>query len=55
MPFDRARADEELRADDDRVGFEIFGSVVASIGLAFVYEAWRMRPFRADTARTEGM
>jgi hypothetical protein len=33
MPFDRARPDEQLRVDDDPVGCEIFGSVVASIGL----------------------
>jgi hypothetical protein len=51
MRFDRARADEQLRANDDPVGFEIFGSVVASIGLTLAYEAWRTRPFRADTAR----
>jgi hypothetical protein len=54
MPFDRARPDEQLRVDDDPVGFEIFGSVVASIGLTHAYDAWRTRPFRADTARPHG-
>jgi hypothetical protein len=52
MPFDRARAEEQLRADDDPIGFEIFDSVVASIGLTLADEAWHTRPFRADTART---
>jgi hypothetical protein len=33
-----ARTDEQLRANDDPVGFEIFGSVVASIGLTLAYE-----------------
>jgi hypothetical protein len=46
------RPDEQLRVDDDPVGFEIFGSVVASIGLTLAYEAWRTRHFHADTART---
>jgi hypothetical protein len=39
-----------MRADDDPVGFEILGSVVASMGLTLAYEAWRT-PVRADTAR----
>jgi hypothetical protein len=38
-----------MRADDDPAGFEILGSVVASIGLTLADEAWRT-PVRADTA-----
>jgi hypothetical protein len=49
IPFGRAGADEELRANDNRVGFEIFGSVVASIGLSLAYEAWPTRRFLVAT------
>jgi len=35
-----------------RLGRAGHDSVGASIGLTLAYEAWRTRPFRADTART---
>jgi hypothetical protein len=33
--------------------FEVFGSVVAAIGLVVAFEAWRTRPARARRTHTE--